>query len=278
MVILSILLAILAALGIILLARSLGVVYVGWTRGGWTIVHEDTQVCSQLIRVLNVSGTYQSATYLDDRWASPVFRYHWFFDHAFDLRKSDCEPWTVAVLGGGGYAIPKHLVAHHPEVSRIDVVEIDPRIERLARRFFFLDRLERVYHAEADGRLHLHLDEAYAWLHRSERTFDVIMNDCFCALEPEAQLLSDEAAHLLHSRLNEGGIYLTNVISALAGDESDLLYATIGTLRQAFSHVWVFPCSPNDPEQRDNNVVVATDDPHRFRDAWEWPPAGLEEP
>lgn len=251
--------------------RASGVTYVGWTRGGLTTVHEDIRATGQRIRVLDVAWTYQSATYLDERWTQPVFRYHWLFDHAFDPWPDGSGPSSIAVLGGGGYAVPKHLVADHPEVARIDVVEIDPAIERIARRHFFLDRLEQRYHAEGQGRLRLHIADASDWLRGSDEAFDVIINDCFVALEPDSELMTVGAAELLHDRLTPGGLYLANVVSALEGSGSVALYGAMGALSQAFEHLWVYPCNPNDPTTVDNNVVIATDADHVFAHAWEWP-------
>lgn len=82
------------------------------------------------VRVLEVDGTWQSATYLDDSWCELVFPYHRLFAHAMEAMAR--QPRRVLMLGGGGYAFPKYLVAHDPDV-RVDVVEVDPAVSRLAR-------------------------------------------------------------------------------------------------------------------------------------------------
>ena len=268
------LIALALAAGIVVLiiaAQSSGVVYVGKTRSGLTVVHDDHHITGERIRVLNVAGTYQSATYLDDRWCDPVFPYHLLFDHLFEPFAGTEAPSSIAVLGGGGYAYPKHLIAHHPKVKRVDVVEIDPGIERIARKFFFLDRLEETYGTKTSKRLRLHVDDAGAWLRRQHRKFDVIINDCFSALEPEAAFMSPEGAWLVADHLSSNGVYLTNVVSALEGEYASPLYATVDALSRFFAHVWVYPCSGDEPSLRDNNVVVATNSNHQFAGAWEWP-------
>lgn len=254
----------------VLLARSFGLVYVGRTAAGWTSVHTVT-LGSETMRVLEVEGTYQSATYLDERWCAPVFPYHELYDHLFDAWPAGDGPRSVAVLGGGGYALPRHLVAHAPQVERIDVVEIDPAIQRIARRYFLLDRLERTYGAEASGRLRLHVADAARWLAASDETFDVIINDCFFGHDPERSLMSAEAARLVRRHLNEGGLYLTNVISALWGPEARLLHEQMNALDTQFSHLWLYPCGQDDPTYPDNNVVIATNAPCTFPGAWSWP-------
>ncbi len=253
--------------------RAHGLVYVGHTMGGLTTVHDDTRTVGERIRVLSVASTCQSATYLDERWAEPVFVYHRLFDHVFDAWPRGDGPQTVAVLGGGGYAVPKHLVAHHPEITCIHAVEIDPAIEQLARRFFFLDRLEERFAAESTDRLCLHVADAHGWLEACDLRFDAIINDCFLGFDPERSFMTREGALLLHERLTPGGVYLSNVVSSLEGPQAQALYEAIDALSGAFAHVWVYPCSANEPDHVDNNVVVATDRDCTFTDGWEWPTA-----
>lgn len=268
----ALLIAAVAAVVVTLALRSYGVVYLGRTMGGLTSVHDDTHTLGERIRVLEVASSYQSATYLDERWADPVFAYHRLFDHLFDAWPSGAGPRSVAVLGGGGYALPKHLVAHHPELARIDVVELDPTIERLARRFFFLDRLEERFGAERAGRLCLHVADAHAWLAAHTERFDVIINDCFLGFDPEQAFVTHEGALLLQERLAPEGLYLSNVISALEGADGESLYTALEALCSVFAHVWVYPCSPDNPERIDNNVLIATNRNCSFAGAWEWPP------
>lgn len=251
--------------------RKRGIVYLGLTKGGPTSVHDNTSVLGSRIRVLEVAGTYQSATYLDERWADPVFPYHHLFDHAFDNWPIGKGPASAVILGGGGYTIPKHFVAHHPEVKHIDVVEISPTIQRIAQKYFFLDRLEQEFGAQKEGRLRLHTGDALTWLTESTRRYDLIVNDCFSGEHPEESLITSKAATVIHSHLTSQGRYLTNVVSALDGPDARMLYHTIQILSSSFAHVWVYPCSPNDPQLKDNNVVVASDVPCTFEGAWEWP-------
>ena len=265
---LALLIALCGGAALRLWAHLHGYVWVGRTAAGWTCVHDDERAIGQRIRVLHVSDTYQSATFLDERWADPVFPYHVLFDHAFDAWPGSTGPKRVAVLGGGGYAVPKHLVMHHPELERVDVVEFDPAIERIARRHFFVDRLAD---AERSGRLCLHIGEARAWLAQSPQRYDVIINDCFLGIEPEGRLMGADAARLFHDRLTQGGRYLTNVVSALEGPDARTLYEVIEALQGSFAHVWVYPCGADDPTSPENNVVIASDVWHAFEGAWEWP-------
>ena len=97
------------------------------------------------VRVLSAGGVWQSATYVGERRFEPVFAYHRAFDVVFDLEaqmrvRAHHGVRTVLALGGGGYAWPKHVLATHDDV-KMDVVEIDPAVTVLARRWFYLDEL-----------------------------------------------------------------------------------------------------------------------------------------
>ena len=78
-----------------------------------------------LVRVMNVAGTMQSATYLDDdTYCDLPYAYTCDYDSMFF---AGVPVRDVLVLGGGGYSYPKHLIAHHPE-TYVTCVEIDPVI------------------------------------------------------------------------------------------------------------------------------------------------------
>lgn len=104
-----------------------------------------------LVRMLNVGGVLQSATYLDERWATCPFAYLRSFDHLFEAALPEApDPLVVnrvLMLGGAGFAYPKQLLLEHPGVA-LDVVEIDPAMVKIARERFFLDRLEMQLAAE----------------------------------------------------------------------------------------------------------------------------------
>lgn len=65
----------------------------------------------------------------------------------------------MLMLGGGGFAYPKFALMSH-EGLRMDVIEYDGEITRLARRWFYLDELERA----AGDRLRVITAEARSYL------------------------------------------------------------------------------------------------------------------
>ena len=70
------------------------------------------------IRVLQQGGVYQSATYVGERRFEPVFAYYRAFDAMFEAEPVLCAASghgveRVLMLGGGGYAYPKHALTQH---------------------------------------------------------------------------------------------------------------------------------------------------------------------
>ena len=236
------------------------------TMSGTLRVYEVEYDDGKPVRVMNVRGTYQSATYLDDECYELVFGYHRAYDKLFEARLGGLPVRKVLMLGGGGFSYPKHLISHHPDVS-VDVVEIDPTVIAIARRWFYLDRLVEEFDTDETGRLGIYEQDARAFLEAPGARYDVIVNDCFDARLPVMSLATAEAAHIIHGRLERGGLYLTNVISGLRGPRAKLLHSVMLTLRREFAHVHVISGSEFLPRPVDNYVVIATDGDYPFTGA-----------
>ncbi len=213
------------------------------------------------VRVMDVQGTMQSATYLDDwRCYDLVYDYTKQYDHLFEAGD---PAHGVLVLGGGGYSYPKHLISKHDDVF-VEVVEIDPTVTSIAQRYFFLDRLIVEFDTEESGRLKLICDEARHFLESTDKRYSAIVNDCFSGLHFAESLATREAAQLYHDHLVEGGVYLSNVISALEGDRAHMMKRIVTTLDEVFKNVYVIAGQPERPENYDNNIVIATDGDYVF--------------
>lgn len=233
---------------------------------GSALVYDQVDDKGDLVRFLSVNGLKESATYLDDRWNELVFdytkRYNLMFAAGIPLRR-------VLMLGGGGYSYPKYLISHRGDVA-MDVVEVDGAITDLAREFFFLDRLEEEYGAQASGRLRLICDDGRAFAENLAADacggrYDAVLNDSFAAGVPAPPLTTVEAARAIHGCLVPGGLYLSNVVSALEGSRARFLQAEVNTLAQVFRQVHVVPCDANGlGRMRDNLMVIATDGGFRF--------------
>lgn len=232
---------------------------------GSALVYDQVDDKGDTVRFLSVNGLKESATYLDGRWNELVFdytkRYNLMFAAGISLNR-------VLMIGGGGYSYPKYLISHRGDVT-MDVVEMDGAITDLAREFFFLDRLEEEYGAQASGRLNLICDDGRVFAERSAADpgarYDAVLNDSFAAGVPAPSLTTVEAAQAIRGCLVPGGLYLSNVVSSLRGQGSQFLQAQFKTLSRVFRHVHVVPCSAIGMDfMRDNLMVIATDGGYRF--------------
>lgn len=209
-------------------------------------------------RVLRVSGANQSATYVGDTlWAATPSVYIQKFDLVFD---APIPVRNVLMLGGGGFSFPKQLVSTHPE-ARVDVVEIDPTIVSLARRFFYLDRLIAEYDTEQTGRLQIFVQDACEYLRESQSVYDAVINDIFAGREPAREFLSSRTLELVRGHLKSGGIYAVNVVSPASGPKSQVLHDVVAACRGTFEYVAVASCSSCDERDVDNRIVIASDAP-----------------
>lgn len=219
------------------------------------------RVAGTPMRVLRQGGVYQSATYLGPRRFEPVFAYHRAFDVMFDQEESLRAAGghgirRVLALGGGGYAWPKHALTEHPGLV-MDVVEIDPAVEQVARRWFFVDELKEI----AGDRLRLVVADGREYLKGASACYDAVVNDTFVGAVPARRLSTVEAARAVRNSLVPDGVYLTNVVSAGEGSDLTFLRDEVATLATVFKRVFVLPATDDELGGEDNYLVMATDAP-----------------
>lgn len=124
-------------------------------------------------------------------------------------------------LGGGAMPMFAHHVLHR---AQIDVVEIDPLIVDVARRFFGFMEDDRMRVHTADGRAFIERAPAESW--------DLIVLDAFADDEVPFALTTREFLDAVHSRLAPAGIVVANLWSA-----NDAYASMLATYAAAFSQV-----------------------------------------
>lgn len=234
------------------------------TAAGIARVHTIQDENGSAVRVLQLKGAYESATYLDERRYTPVFAYQKAFDRIFDAALPNRN---ILMIGGGGYAWPKHVIATRNDIS-LDVVEIDPAITAIAKKWFYLDELI-IDHPSATERLSLITANGRSFLKNREAPlrYGAIINDTFSGKEPVLSLASIEAARLIKENLAPQGLYATNVVSECEGESITFLRQIVTTLNEVFSHVYIIPCEDADFGLEDNYLVLASDVAISYPDA-----------
>jgi spermidine synthase len=167
------------------------------------------------------------------------------------------HPRRVLIVGLGGGAMVRFLTHHEPQV-RIDAVEIDPAVVRLADQYFDV---------RSGGNVRVHTADAVKFVESTEDRYDVILMDAF--LRPSSdtdttgvptRLKTLAFLGRLKRALAPGGVIAFNV------NEHATLADDIAAVTTAFGHAAVYRCPP-----ADNKVVIAaegglvTDDEMRAR-------------
>ncbi len=241
-------------------------IHLAKTSAGIVKIHTIEDENGNPVRVLEQNGAYESATYLDGKRYTPVFAYQRAFDHVFEANlpspKASLSNIPVLMIGGGGYAWPKHTIATKPEIS-LEVVELDQKITAIAQKWFYLNQLlEEIPHA-AD-RLMLITADGRRFLETTDKHYAAIINDTFSGKSPVLSLATIEAAQIVKERLLAGGVYATNVVSECEGEDITFLRQVVTTLKEVFAFVDIIPCEDSDFGLEDNYLVLASDTQHPF--------------
>ncbi|MBR3001958.1 MAG: fused MFS/spermidine synthase [Clostridia bacterium] len=235
------------------------------TQYGRVLVY-NTYMNKEPIRMLNIDSGFESATYTEEgKQNELVFRYTKYYDLMFQS-KNNIE--DVLLIGGAGYSYPKYYISHY-ENKKMDVVEIDEDITKIARKYFYLDKLIQDYNIEENHRLNLINEDGRTYLNNNTKKYDAILNDAFSGENPAKTLTTLETINKIKESLNQDGLYLTNVISSLEGEKSKFVKAEVNTLKQVFKNVYVIPCRENvSKEVKQNIMVISTDQDIEFENVY----------
>lgn len=141
------------------------------------------------------------------------------------------DPKRILVIGLGGGTLSRALVDVLPE-ARVDTVEIDPAVLKVATEHFGFRQGPRQTVHVADGRAFVEAAAAQG------RQYDLIMLDAFDVTYIPPHLLTREFLTLVRERLAPGGILAANTFTAsgLYAQESSTYAAVFGrfyNLRQS---------------------------------------------
>lgn len=151
------------------------------------------------------------------------------------------------MIGGAAYTYPKHYLKKY-ENKKIDVVEIDKKMTEIAKEEFDLDLGNsnlKIYHQ--DGR---------SYLNYSKEKYDTILIDAFKGLNAPFELTTYEAMCKAKNMLNENGVVITNIISALEGEKAKFIQHEYATYKAVFDDVKLFAVKTSDRTQTQNLILV----------------------
>jgi spermidine synthase len=155
------------------------------------------------------------------------------------------QPRHVLIVGLGGGAMVRFLSHHEPQV-RVDAVEIDPVVVRLAADYFDV---------RSDGNVRIHTVDGVKFVESVTDRYDVIMMDAFLRPSSDtdttgvpARLKTQAFLGRLKQALEPGGVIAFNV------NEHATMADDIASVAAVFGNVAVYRASG-----ADNKVVIATE-------------------
>jgi spermidine synthase len=112
-------------------------------------------------------------------------------------------PASILVLGLGGGAIPS-LLHSILEKSIIDVVEIDPEMPAIAKKYFYFSISER---------LRLFIDDAFFFVRDTKKNYDIVLMDAY--IENQIPETVDSTAFFAETAraLAPNGIFVANLMT-----------------------------------------------------------------
>ncbi len=216
------------------------------------------------VRIMELAGTFQSTSLEGERWAELPFEYFRGFDALFQAELGGHSMDRVLLLGGGGFAWPKHALTTRKHLS-LDVVEVDPRIVEIARKHFYLDRLEEELTKAGEGdRLRIFCEDGAGFLQRSTDAYDAIINDVFQGDTVPERFTSEDFFASVKDRLNPGGIYAQNVVADLSREEAYQFFQLMTALNDTFCHVNILDATDAEFGGADNYILLASDAEYPF--------------
>ncbi len=130
-------------------------------------------------------------------------------------------PTRILIIGQGGGTLPMALQKMAPQAA-IDVVEIDPAVDRIARRYFqFVPGPKTKVYLE-DGRVFVKRAQ------RQRQQYDLVMLDAFEADYIPEHLLTQEYLQEVKSIMTPNGALASNTFSSSAlYDHESTTYASV---------------------------------------------------
>ncbi|HKX73520.1 MAG TPA: fused MFS/spermidine synthase [Candidatus Saccharimonadales bacterium] len=155
----------------------------------------------------------------------------------------------IVILGGGVFTLPEYLAVTYPQ-SQIDVVEIDPQLEQIAKEYFY-------YRPQPNIRVFA--QDARAFLHDTKDSqYDLVLVDAYNNDSAIPFSLSTrEFTEGLKRILTPDGAVLANIIGSASAPCLPALSSLHGSYLSAFAESFVAPVAPRiNPDIRQNLIAV----------------------
>lgn len=186
-----------------------------------------TDESKKKVKSLLINNEHSSAMYKDsDELVYEYTKYYHLARHFFPNFKNTLMLWWA------WYSFPKSFLSTYTWAN-IDVVEIDPKLTTLAKKYFNL---------KENKNLTIYHEDARVFLNNNKKKYDVIFWDAFSSHHSlPYQLTTKEAIKKKYNSLTDNWVVILNIISAINGEKWKFLQAEYKTYKSIFPQVYVFP-------------------------------------
>jgi spermidine synthase len=194
-------------------------------------------------RTLSFNGSWETTMSLTNPLTGH-FEYTEYFQMPW-LWNQDIK--RVLMVGLGGGSTPRAYQHYYTNVM-VDMVEIDPKVVEVAKKYFTV--------AESPT-FKININDGRVFLRQSTNTYDVILMDAYSTTRYGSslprQLATKEFFELASRHLSTNGVFAYNVIGQIQGFRATLIGAMYRTMSEVFPHVYMFPAV-----ESENVVFIAT--------------------
>lgn len=194
------------------------------------------------IKTMKINNENSSSMFLDsNELVYDYTKYYRLAEH-FNPNFQKC-----LMIGGAGYSFPKYFLQAYP-LADIDVIEIDPGVTALAKKYFRL---------EDSPRLMIYHDDARNFLNKTTNKYDIIFGDAFNSqYSLPFQLTTKEAVQKQFDILNKDGLVILNIIASIDGSKGQFLRAEQATYKDVFPTVFLFQVQDSINGEKAQNLIL----------------------
>ena len=216
------------------------------------------------LRLLMLDSTQEGGMNADT--GDIILPYQEYWKLALLREKEKVE--SALFIGAGAFGMPENVSRDFPD-AKVDVVEIDPQVIEVGKKFFKLNEHPKVAAHAADARRFLNLAGDQKW--------DLIFGDAYNGRHAiPSHLATQEFFKQIVDHLTPDGVYIMNIIASVNGPQSELTAGMLTTLRGVFPHIHVFGVGGR-PDETQNVILLCSRqdlrarfiDRYFARDSWQ---------
>jgi spermidine synthase len=166
-------------------------------------------------------------------------------------------PRRALVIGCGGWVGPQAFLDDYKGIiERVDVVDIDPAVFRTAEKWFRYPMNNDIIKS--------HVEDGRLFVRNSADKWDYVILDAYTTGgQIPHHLITQEFFQTVRLRLDQGGVVVANIISALEGKDSRLYRSVYKTMQSVFGEgkIYAFPKKRTGRNAVNIIIVAAPDSP-----------------